>query len=260
MIPSVQLLAVASFAARRAGQYVVANLSRRDDVNKASREDVKHKLDVESQRIIEEIIRTSYPDHAILGEESADRPEVESDYRWIVDPIDGTVNFFHGFPWWNCSVAVWYRGRAVAGAVFAPELGKLYEATADGPALCNGVPIHVSDTENPELAMFATGADKHDLGGLSFRGIRRIAETSQRARLLGSAALDICHVAEGRLDGYFESGIYLWDMAAASLILERAGGTCSILKDYGTPKYHIAFLATNGKLHDTYTQALLPLL
>ena len=106
MIPSVQLLAVASFAARRAGQYVVANLSRRDDVNKASREDVKHKLDVESQRIIEEIIRTSYPDHAILGEESADRPEVESDYRWIVDPIDGTVNFFHGFPWWNCSVAV----------------------------------------------------------------------------------------------------------------------------------------------------------
>ena len=253
-----QLQAIATLAARRAGEHVLANLHRRGDVNSILRTDVKHKLDVEAQETAMSVILSAFPDHAILGEETCDAPLPETDYLWIIDPSDGTINFFHGLPWWCCSVAVRYKGQAMAGAVFIPEMHQLYEATCDGPALCNGVPIHVSRTDRLDLAMLATGADKWDLGEHAFTFMRRVSEIAQRPRILGAAAVDMCMVAAGRLDGYFESGIYVWDMAAASLIVERAGGRCDVLKAY--PKHRIAFLATNGCLHGACREALLPLL
>lgn len=251
------LLAVASHAARCAGNHVLANLNRRADVQTLLRADVKHKLDIEAQQIATTHIAAAFPDHAILGEETCDHPLPASDYLWIIDPIDGTVNFFHGLPWWCCSVAVQYRGQTVAGAVFAPELHQLYEATCEGPSRCNGQILHVSQTERLDLSILATGADKWDLGAHSFKFMRKISEIAQRPRMLGAAALDICMVAAGRLDGYFESGIYLWDMAAAGLILTQAGGMCEILKTY--PKYRIACLATNGKLQEACRDAIQPL-
>jgi len=257
MTPS-HLLALASQAARRAGEHVLANLHRRGDVNTLLRTDVKHKLDIEAQEIATETILAAFPGHAILGEETCDAPLPESDYVWVIDPIDGTINFFHGLPWWCCSVAVRHRGQTVAGAVFLPEMGQLYEATCDGPARCNGVPLRVSATDRLEHAMLATGADKWDLGAYAFTFMRRVAEIAQRPRILGAAAVDLCMVAAGKLDGYFESGIYHWDMAAAGLIVERAGGTCEILRSF--PGYRIAFLATNGVLHAAFRDALLPLL
>ncbi|HRR33569.1 MAG TPA: inositol monophosphatase family protein [Kiritimatiellia bacterium] len=258
MITTTELQALASLAARRAGEHVLANLHRRGDVHSILRADVKHKLDVEAQENATAVILAAFPNHAILGEETCDAPLPESDYVWIIDPIDGTINFFHGLPWWCCSVAVRHQGKAIAGAVFLPEMHQLYEATCDGPALCNGVPIHVSNTDRLDLAMLATGADKWDLGEHAFKFMRRVAEIAQRPRILGAAAVDMCMVAAGRLDGYFESGIYVWDMAAASLIVERAGGCCEILKSY--PKHRISFLATNGHLHAGCREALLPLL
>jgi myo-inositol-1(or 4)-monophosphatase len=258
MTPSTQLQAVATLAARRAGEHVLANLHRRGDVNSVLRTDVKHKLDVEAQETATAVIQAAYPNHAVFGEETCEEPFPENDTVWIIDPIDGTINFFHGLPWWCCSVGVRHQGQAVASAVFLPEMRQMYEATYDGPALCNGAPIHVSDTGRPELAMLATGADKWDLGEHAFRFMRKVSEIAQRPRILGAAAVDMCLVAAGKLDGYFESGIYLWDMAAASLIVERAGGRCETLKAY--PKHRVAFLATNGHLHDACRDALLPLL
>lgn len=258
MISHQQLLAVATLAARRAGEHVLANLHRRGDVNSILRTDVKHKLDVEAQETATAAILAAFPDHAILGEETCDAPLAESDYVWIIDPIDGTINFFHGLPWWCCSVAVRCKGQAIAGAVFIPEMQQMYEATCDGPALCNGAPIHVSSTTRADLAILATGADKWDLGEHAFRFMRKVSEIAQRPRILGAAAVDMCMVAAGKLDGYFESGIYVWDMAAASLIVERAGGRCEILKAY--PRHRLSFLATNGGVHDACRDALLPLL
>jgi myo-inositol-1(or 4)-monophosphatase len=258
MIPTTQLQALATLAARRAGEHVLANLHRRGDVNSLLRADVKHKLDVEAQETATAVILSAFPDHAILGEETCDAPLPESDYVWIIDPIDGTINFFHGLPWWCCSVAVRFKGEAAAGAVFLPEMRQMYEASFDGPALCNGAPIRVSETERLDLAMLATGADKWDLGEHAFRFMRKVAEIAQRPRILGAAAVDMCMVAAGKLDGYFESGIYVWDMAAASLIVERAGGRCTVLKTY--PKHRMAFLATNRGLHEACRDALLPLL
>jgi myo-inositol-1(or 4)-monophosphatase len=258
MIPTTQLQAVATLAARRAGEHVLANLHRRGDVNSIQRTDVKHKLDVEAQETATAVILAAFPDHAVFGEETCEEPFPENDYVWIIDPIDGTINFFHGVPWWCCSVGVRHKGQAAAAAVFIPEMSQMYEATCDGPALCNGAPIHVSSTVRTELAMLATGADKWDLGEHAFRFMRKVAEIAQRPRILGAAAVDMCLVAAGKLDGYFESGIYVWDMAAASLIVERAGGRCEVLKAY--PKHRIAFLATNGGVHDACRGALLPLL
>jgi myo-inositol-1(or 4)-monophosphatase len=253
-----QLQAIATLAARRAGEHVLANLHRRGDVNSILRTDIKHKLDVEAQEVATSVILSAFPDHAILGEETCDAPLPESDTVWIIDPIDGTINFFHGLPLWCCSVAVRYKEKTIAGAVFIPEMHQLYEATCDGPALCNGAPIHVSNTDQLDLAMLATGADKWDLGVHSFKFMRRVSEIAQRPRILGAAAVDMCLVAAGRLDGYFESGIYLWDVAAASLIVERAGGRCEALKTYDG--YRMAYLATNSHLYDACRDALLPLL
>ena len=258
MIPTSQLQAIATLAARRAGEHVLANLHRRGDVNSILRTDVKHKLDVEAQETATAVVLSAFPDHAILGEETCDATLPESDYVWIIDPIDGTINFFHGLPWWCCSVAVRFRGQTIAGAVFIPELRQMFEATFDGPALCNGVTIHVSETTRIDFAALATGADKKDLGEHAFKFMRKISEIAQRPRILGAAAVDMCMVAAGKLDGYFEAGIYIWDMAAASLIVERAGGRCETLKAY--PKYRLSFLATNGHLHTTCRDALLPLL
>ena len=114
MIPSEQLLAVAALAARRAGEHVLSQLERRSDVNRADKADVKHKLDVEAQEAAMGVIQSAYPDHPILGEETCDRDLPPHDYLWVVDPIDGTINFFHGSPWWCCSVAVRYQGKAAA--------------------------------------------------------------------------------------------------------------------------------------------------
>jgi len=252
------LLAIASLAARRAGGHVLANLHRRDEADSLTRNDVKHRLDVEAQQAATAAILDACPDYPILGEETCDAPLPEAPLRWVIDPIDGTVNFFHGSPWWCCSVAAQVGGRSVAGAVFAPELGWLFEATADGPALWNGRPLRVSDVDRTDLAMMHTGADKADLGEHSFRFLRAVAAMAQRARITGAAAIDICLVAAGRADAFFESGIYLWDMAAAGLLVERAGGTCEILRAYGG--YRMAFLASNGRLHAPIRDALLPLL
>lgn len=257
-ITTTQLQAVATLAAQHAGGHVLANLHRRGDVNVIMRTDVKHKLDVEAEEVAMAVIGSAFPDHAILGEESCDAPLPPSDYTWIVDPIDGTINFFHGLPLWCCSVAVRHHEKTLAAAVFIPELQQMFEATADGPALCNGAPIAVSRTEHLELSMLATGADKWDLDEHSFKFMRRIASIAQRPRILGAAAVDMCYVAAGKIDGYFESGIYVWDMAAAGLIVERAGGCCEVLKSW--PGHRMAVLSTNGLLQKPCREALMPLL
>jgi len=259
MIPhATLLLSVAQLAARRAGEHVLAQLDRRTDTDSVSRHDIKHTLDREAQSVATAVIRDAFPVHAILGEETADALLPDSDVRWVIDPIDGTINFTHGLPLWCCSVAAQAHGRSVAGVVFAPELNAQFDATADGPARCNGRVLHVSDTARLDLALLHTGADKSDLTSRSFRFLNRIAEAAQRPRVMGSAALDICWTAAGKTDGYFEPGVFIWDIAAAGLILERAGGQCEVLRTY--PGYKMAVLATNGRLHQPLRDILLPLL
>ncbi len=259
MIPTASsLLAVARHAARCAGDHVLAQHNRRSDTEHVLRHDIKHKLDREAQEIATATILAAFPDHAILGEETADAALPASAIRWVIDPIDGTINFTHGLPLWCCSIAAQLDESTVAGVVYAPELGLLFEAQTDQPAFCNGQPLHVSRITRLDQALIHTGADKDQSGLASFRFLTRIAEVAQRPRLTGSAALDICWVASGRTDAYFEPGVYLWDVAAAGFILARAGGSGEILQQYAGHK--MAFLATNGQLHGPLRNTLLPLL
>ena len=246
------LLDCAVSAARAAGNHAAANGARRRDTIATSRHDVKLELDVECQVRAQEAILARYPDHAILGEEDASvgmekRPEAPAE--WIVDPIDGTVNFSHGFPFWCSSVAVRAGGNILAGAVYAPDLDELYTATEQTPAAFNGKSLSVSDTTALSEAIICTGLDKNAHPDLPpFALLNAIATRARKARVFGSAALDICRVASGQADGYFESGIYVWDMAAASLIVRQSGGVSEVLREHSDTR--LAFAATNGGIHE----------
>jgi len=250
------LLETVVLAARTAGDHANNNRHRKADSIMVAAHDVKLKLDVECQEIVWSLIRSRFPTHAILAEESADKGQPADDphqspYTWIIDPIDGTVNFTHGLPWWCCSVAVNYHGKTVAAAVYAPATNELFTAARGGTACCNGSPIAVSGVKTLKESMVLTGLDQKGTG--EYKRLSRfqaISEAAQKARVIGAAALDMCRVAAGQSDGYFEAGIYTWDVAAAGLIVELAGGRVEILDE---PSAHrLIYLATNGYIHDEF--------
>ena len=250
-----ELLTVAIEATQAAGRHARSQSARRTEYLKTFAHDVKLALDVECQGVAEAVIRRAFPTHDFLGEEDASlgRGEAEvvapsDNVQWIIDPIDGTVNFSHGMPFWCCSIAARIGNDMVAGAVYAPDLEELYTATIDGPALCNGKPIAVSTTPSLDKAIIVTGMDKSPAPDVPPYAIfTAIADNTQKARILGRAALDLCWVAAGKADGYFERGIYIWDIAAAGLIVERAGGSGRILAQLDEP-YRMAFAAANPHL------------
>lgn len=234
-------------AAQSAGRHALRHKRRQREVAHRFAHDVKLVLDRECQTVAEGVIQSRFPNHGILGEEDtqAGAPAL---IRWIIDPIDGTVNFSHGLPLWCSSIAVQVRGQTVAGAVFAPEFGDCYSARCGRPALCNGKPISVSATSHLKDAVISTGISKESDGSPKhYKLFRALSAHAQKVRIMGSAALDICHVACGKTDGFHESGIYLWDVAAGKLIVEQAGGKTEILKT--GPGHSVNFMADNGRIH-----------
>jgi myo-inositol-1(or 4)-monophosphatase len=241
----------AILAAKTAGDYAVANLDKRQEYYKLFDNDVKLMLDIKCQEIATEVIEKQFPKHSILGEEDEsvnENKNIVSDFEWVIDPIDGTVNFSHGMNRWCCSVALRHKGKSIVGVVYAAEQNKLYTATIHSQSMCNGEVISVSKISSISKAIVFTGADTNsDFENLSF--FTRIARNVQRPRISGSAALDVCDLASGLVDGYFEATIYIWDVAAAGLILERAGGTGRII-ERGKKANQIRYLASNGLIQD----------
>lgn len=267
-----ELLNVAVKAVRTAGKHALSNRVRRNEVIMRDTHDVKLALDVECQKIATAVIADFFPEHKVLGEEDTtvttqqkalhdnqNRAKNESsqnqDYEWIIDPIDGTVNFSHGMRQWCCSIAVRRQNRILAGAVYGPELDELYTATADGPAMLNGETIKVSACSELKDAIVCTGMDKNVTPEIPpFALFRAIAGNTQKARIMGSAALDLCHVARGEVDAYFETGIYIWDVAAAGLVIEQAGGQTAVMRNL--PDARLMYMASNGRIHDALTELI----
>jgi len=253
-IPPSELLETVVLAVRTAGHHAHSNQHRRTDTVMVAAHDVKLKLDLECQEIIWAMVRKHFPTHAILAEESADKGQPADDphqspYTWIIDPIDGTVNFTHGLPWWCCSVAVMYRGKTVAGAVYSPSTGELFTAARGGTACCNGIPLAVSPVKKLKESMVLTGLDqKFTAQGQRLTRFLAISDNVQKARVIGAAALDMCRVAAGQSDGYFEGSIYTWDVAAAGLIVELAGGQVETLAELSP--HRLVYMATNGHIHE----------
>lgn len=255
-IPLDDLLACAVEAATQATGHAVANRHRRHEVAAAFDHDLKLDLDSECQTRAEGVIRAAFPDHAVLAEEDLDDAGT-SPYRWIVDPIDGTVNFSHGLPLWCCAVAAQHKGETVAGCVLGPDVDQCFTATVAAPAACNGTPISVSDVARLDRAMITTGLDDLTVRGYRRRELlARLAQSAQKVRIMGCAALDMCRVALGQVDGYFEAGVYDWDVEAAGLVTRQAGGKAEVLRRLDLP-HQVSYVASNGQIHDALRERVM---
>jgi myo-inositol-1(or 4)-monophosphatase len=206
--------------------------------------------DRKSETLIRERILARWPDHDILGEEQG-LHDAGSDYRWYVDPLDGTTNFAHGFPVFCVSLALEYKGERIAGVVFDPTRNEMFTAEKGSGAFLNGERMSVSATTSLEECLFATGfpsRKRHKNPNIFF--YHQLTMRTHGVRRAGSAALDLCCVASGRFDGFWEFNLNSWDTAAGVLLVEEAGGRVSKLR--GDP-FHIdsrETLATNGHIHD----------
>ncbi|QBG48902.1 inositol monophosphatase [Verrucomicrobia bacterium S94] len=244
------LLDVAVAAAKAAGGHAYNNKARRTETNETFAHDIKLVLDVESQKKAEAVISETFPEHGILGEEDA-APNQLSDYEWIIDPIDGTMNFSHGLEYWCSSVAVRHKGEVVAGCVYAPDYDACYTAHRDDTARLNGEPIRTAQTPALKKALILTGLSKEIEVNpdLYFGRFRKLTLNTKKLRLMGAAALDLCHVADGTADGFFEGSIFLWDYAAATLIVEQAGGVTRVFQDT-EPAGSATVVASNRNIFD----------
>lgn len=245
-------LSCAVQAARRAGALMRRNQSVKKKINSQSRYDIKLDLDVRCQKIIQTILLGAFPESGLLGEEGLGGVP-EADLRWVVDPIDGTVNFTYGVPHACVSIALQERDRkagdyaTILGVVYDPFCGELWTAARGAPARLNGKVIHVSRRKELAAAIVAIGFAK-DAASLreNLPVFNALVRRALKIRMMGSAALSLAYVASGRFDAYLESGIRIWDIAAAGFILERAGGEFWRQPIPGEHKYRM--LANNGWL------------
>jgi len=220
-----ELLATARAAAAEAGRLLVEGRPENLGVaqTKSSPTDVVTEMDTAAEQTIRAAIRRTRPDDGFLGEEGGSEPGA-SGVRWVVDPIDGTVNYLYGLPAWAVSIGAEVDGVAVAGVVLAPQLGEEYTAVRGGGAWLGERRLEVSEPQSPAQALIATGfgyrAERREVQGRIVAGLVSRVRDIRRG---GSAALDLCAVAAGRVDGYFERGTHAWDRSAGALVANEAG-------------------------------------
>lgn len=211
---------------RQAGETQIRRLQKPMEMkSKTSDIDLVTEVDMWTEQFLIQQIKTAYPAHQILTEETGNYAN-DSDYEWVIDPIDGTVNYAHGFPLFSISVALKYKQEPVVGLVYLPMLDEMYEAIKGNGAYLNGKRIHVSDTKKLSQAVIATGFpyDKatDPLNNVNY--FSGVIVNIGGIRRTGSAAIDLCQVAAGRFDGYWEFKLNAWDVEAGLLIVQEAGG------------------------------------
>jgi myo-inositol-1(or 4)-monophosphatase len=251
-IETPKALACAVRAARQAGRLMRRNQSLVKKINQQSQHDIKLELDVQCQKLIEKTLLSAFPQSAVLGEEGV-AGMAGAPWRWVVDPIDGTVNFTYGVPHACVSIALQRRAASsvdfttVLGVVYDPFCDELFTGVRGGPALLNDRRIHASRRKHLDEAIVAIGFAK-DAASLNenLPVFNALVGKVRKMRMMGAAALSLAYVAAGRFDAYIESGVHLWDIAAAGLILECAGGEFWRRPIVGSQKYRM--LPNNGLL------------
>ena len=238
-------LATAVKAARAAGKLMHANWHKPKRVNSAEAHDIKLELDVQCQALIEKTLATAFPQIPVLGEEGS-TGDTTAEYRWVIDPIDGTVNYFYGLPHACVSIALEHRNKSVVGVIYDPFTDELWTTTKGQPPRLNGKIVRVSNRTNLSDCIIAMGFSKsRDNLEKSLPHLIRISKQAKKIRIMGSAALELVYVASGRLDAYIERTINLWDVAAGSLLVENAGGEFYTVPG---PNGKLRMCADNGKL------------
>lgn len=247
------MLNVAVKAARKAGN--VINRASFDvdllKVDQKQHNDFVTEVDRAAEAAIIDIIHTAYPDHAFLAEESgASAGGDDAEYRWIIDPLDGTTNFIHGFPQYAVSIALAHRGVVTQAVVYDPQRDELFTASKGGGAFLNNRRLRVGRRDRLADALVGTGFPFRDLQGLKtyLQLMGTMIESTAGMRRAGSAALDLAYVAAGRLDGFFEQGLQPWDLAAGMLLITEAGGLVGDYRGEATALDGGQVLAANPKL------------
>jgi len=247
---SQDLISAMQSIAREAGALLMDFFHQRVKIEYKGDADLVTVADRKSEALILERIRKQFPTHDVMGEEGA-RIESGSDFKWYVDPLDGTTNFAHGFPVFCVSLAVEYRGRRVAGVIYDPTRDEMFTAELGKGALLNGQPIHVSATSRLAECLVGTGfpsQKRHKSPNIYF--YHQLTLRTHGVRRAGSAALDLCNVACGRFDGFWEFNLNPWDTAAGVLIAEEAGGRVTNFSGGPFQLDSRETLASNGLVHD----------
>jgi myo-inositol-1(or 4)-monophosphatase len=240
-----QYLDAAENAARAAGKLLRENFQQHQRVKSVAAHDIKLEIDVQAQTLIGRLLLDEFPSHSLYGEEGI-AGDPSSEQQWIVDPLDGTVNYFYGIPHFCVSIALRLQKEIVVGVIHDPIRGEMWTARQDDVSKLNGAAIHVSDRTELAEAVISIGLAKTgETINTNFPLLQQMIHSVRKCRVFGSAALDLAYVACGRFDAYIETGISLWDIAAGCLLVENAGGTVDLrprenIKD----KYSIA--ASNG--------------
>jgi myo-inositol-1(or 4)-monophosphatase len=243
--------------AREAGELLKSRLNTPHSIDYKGVINLVTEADRMSEALILDRIRQNFPDHSVLAEESPAR-ENNSIYRWIIDPLDGTTNYAHSYPVFCVSMALEQEGRVIAGVVYNPMLDELFLAEKGKGAWLNGQRISVSDTSDLSRSLLATGFPydirESEHNNLNYFNV--MIKEVQAIRRAGSAALDMAYVAAGRFDGFWELKLMPWDTAAASLLIQEAGGNVSDLsgQSFFLTAPHV--LASNGKIHQQLISAL----
>lgn len=248
-------LKIAKEAATKAGEIQLRDLNK---IKNISFKDTKGKnnilteIDTECEGVILSILKENFPSHDILAEESGKNVENNSDYIWLIDPLDGTMNYSHSYPFFSVSIALEYKGEVICGLVYDPFKNEMFTAVKGKGAKLNDKEIKVSPVELLEFSLVVSGTFHHsdeEVMNKLIEILKNLSLKAQGVRRDGSAALDLCYVACGRYESFWELGLNPWDTAAGSLILEEAGGKVSDLKGGKFSNYKRQLIASNGLIH-----------
>lgn len=247
----------ALLAARGAGRIQKDHARTRIAVEKKGAADITTQVDLECEAFIVALIRSRHPDHGVLGEEGA-KDAGSSAYLWIIDPLDGTKNYAHGYGKSCVSIAVAVDGQPLLGVVYNPRAEELFVAEAGAGATLNDQPIAVSPIAELDRAMVASALtyDGRQADQAQLARLARVLGAAEAVRSDGCCALDLCDVACGRLEAYFERGIQSWDMAAGALIVKEAGGRISTFDGGPFKLFGREICASNGRIHTALTPLL----
>lgn len=254
------MLNIAVRAARNAGDIILRSSENVEHlrVNQKGKNDFASEVDEKAEREIINVIKTAYPDHAILAEESG--MHEGNDFVWVIDPLDGTTNFLHSFPQYAVSIALKYRGRLEVGVVFDPLRNELFTALRGGGAMLNNRRLRVTAQTSLRGALIGTGFPFKNLQHLdAYLGMfKALSIDSAGIRRAGAAALDLAYLAAGRLDGFWEIGLHEWDMAAGILLIKEAGG---VVTDFSFNDGYLKsgnVIAASPKMHQIMYQCIEP--
>lgn len=269
VVTSKSYTAVAINAASKAGEWIKTRLGTVKQLNtKSAVSDLVTEVDKGAESMIRKLIFTHFPDHAILGEEGVEPgPEAsaqalekyaEEEYLWIVDPVDGTTNFVHGFPFFSVSIALAHKGEVIVGVIYDPSRDEMFVAEKGKGAYVHGKRMKVSGEAKLEESLLATGfpVGRESTLPVNMAGLMHLAPKVRNIRSGGSAALHLAYVAAGRLTGFWEIGLNAWDTAAGALMVTESGGqiTDTAGNPYSLRTRHVA--ATNKAVHAELVQAL----